>query len=226
MSDKIAPFPNLSSAGEQLSTLLSDRGFSRDFLVLAIVTAGVPVAFEVAKRLTAPLDLVLLRPLIAPGGPGTQVCAANVCGHLVLDDKLPPRVEPPQKPFDYFMDDALNRLMQRAAVCRGKKPAIKVAGRKILLVDCGIRTSLTMQAAIGALRTLKPKSITAAVPVTSADGRIVVETLVDEFICIATPEPFGNAGMWYRDFSRPADNLISQFLTSANGETNSANDSA
>jgi putative phosphoribosyl transferase len=212
MSDKISPFPNLSSAGEQLATTLRERGVSGDFLVLAIVTAGVPVAFEVAKRLEAPVDLLLIRPLMMLGGAGTQACAVNVGGHLVLDDKLPPLADKPEKPFDYFMKDALNALHQRAEKCRGKKQAISVTGRKILLVDCGIRTSATMRAAIGALRKLGPKSITAAVPVTSAEGREVVEALVDEFICMATPEPFGNAGMWYRDFSRPHDETIRQLL--------------
>jgi predicted phosphoribosyltransferase len=226
MSDKISPFPNLRSAGEQLAMVLSRRGFSAEFLVLAIVTAGVPVAFEVAKLLGAPLELLLIRALTTPGGPGTQACAVSVGGHLVIDDRLPPLVDKPEKPFDYFMKDALGALIQRADTCRGKRPVISVAGRKILLVDCGIRTSLTMQAAIGALRKLNPKSITAAVPVTSAEGRAIVEALADEFICIAEPEPFGNAGMWYRDFRRPGDESISQLLTSVNGETKSANDIA
>ena len=222
MSDKIAPFPNLRSGGEQLARLLRERDFD-EYLVVAIVTAGVPVAFEVAKSLEAPLDLVLLRPLIERS-PGIQVCAANVCGHLVLDHRLPPRAHKPQKPFDYFMEDALNALTQRVEVCRGRRSPMALAGRKVLLVDCGIRTSLTMAAAIRAVRTLSPKSITAAVPVTSAEGRSIVEALADEFICVATPEPFGNAAMWYRDFSRPADDLIDQLLISANGETKSATD--
>jgi putative phosphoribosyl transferase len=84
-----------------------------------------------------------------------------------------------------------------------------------LLVDCGMRTGLTMQAAIGAVRTLNPAGITAAVPVTSVDGRWVVEGLADDLIYLAVPEPFGNAGVWYRDFSRPGDDSISQLLCTA-----------
>jgi len=224
MSDLILPFPNLRRAGEQLATTLRHKGVVGDFLVLAIVTAGVPVAFEVAKGLEAPVDLLLIRPLMTLGGAGTQACAVNVAGHLVLDDKLPPLADKPEKPFDYFMKDALDALNQRVEKCRGKRQAISVMGRKILLVDCGIRTSSTMQAAIGALRKLDPKSITTAVPVTSAEGRQIVEALADEFICMATPEPFGNAGMWYRDFSRPNDESISELLASANGETRGATD--
>ncbi len=212
MSDNIKPFLNLSSAGKELATRLLANGAKDDIIVLGIVTAGVPVAFEVASRLKVPLDLVLIRRLLAPGGPGTQACAVNVAGQLVVDEQIPPRPDKPETPFDYFMEEALNALTRRVEVCRGNRSAIELAGKKVLLVDCGIRTSLTMQAAIGAVRTLSPKSITAAVPVTSADGRSVVEQLADEFIYLAAPEPFGNAGMWYRDFSRPPDDCVDQLL--------------
>ncbi|MGI8917732.1 MAG: phosphoribosyltransferase [Pyrinomonadaceae bacterium] len=212
MGDNIAAFANLSSAGDELVTKLLATGLKSDLVVLGIVAAGVPVAVEVAKRLEAPLDLVLIRRLLAPGGPGTQACAVNVGGRLIIDDKIPRRSERPKTPFDYFMEDALNAMARRAEVCRGKRTAIELSGKKVLLVDCGIRTSLTMQAAIGAVRTLSPKSITAAVPVTSVEGRFIVEELADEFIYLAAPEPFGNAGMWFRDFSRPPDDSFSQLL--------------
>lgn len=225
MSDNIKPFQDLSSAGKELAQKLLDHGVKGDVIVLGIVTAGVPAALEVASRLEAPLDLVLIRRLLAPGGPGTQACAVNVAGQLVVDEQIPPRPDKPETPFDYFMEDALNALTRRAEVCRGNRTAIEVAGKKVLLVDCGIRTSLTMQAAIGAVRTLSPKSITAAVPVTSVEGRPIVEELADEFIYLAAPEPFGNAGMWYRDFSRPGVESISQLLTNAAGPVQSATSS-
>ncbi len=222
MSDNIKPFLNLSSAGKELATKLLASGVKGDVIVLGIVTAGVPVAVEVASRLKAPLDLVLIRRLLAPGGPGTQACAVNVAGQLVVDEQIPPRPDKPETPFDYFMEDALDGLTGRVEVCRGNRSAIELKGKKVLLVDCGIRTSLTMQAAIGAVRTLSPKSITAAVPVTSDDGRSVVEELADEFIYLAAPEPFGNAGMWYRDFRRPGVESISQLITNSDGETQGA----
>lgn len=225
MSDNIKPFQDLSSAGKELATKLLDHGVKGDVIVLGIVTAGVPAALEVASRLKAQLDLVLIRRLLAPGGPGTQACAVNVAGQLVVDERIPPRPDKPVTPFDYFMEDALNELTRRAEVCRGDRRAIEVAGKNVLLVDCGIRTSLTMEAAIGALRTLSPKSITAAVPVTSVEGRSVVEELADEFIYLAAPEPFGNAGMWYRDFSRPGVESIGQLLADAAGPVQSATSS-
>jgi putative phosphoribosyl transferase len=110
------------------------------------------------------------------------------------------------------MEDALNWLELRAQVCRGERPPAELAGKPVLIVDCGIRTGLTMQAAISAVRTLNPTRITAAVPVTSLDGRRVVEALADDLIYLAAPEPFGNAGVWYRDFRRLGDDSISQLL--------------
>jgi putative phosphoribosyl transferase len=214
VKEKIAPFPNLSSAGGELAAALPRDGTSSDLVVLAIASAGVPVAVEVAKHLESALDLIIIRRLLAPRGPGSQACAVNVAGNLVVDDEVGPRPAKPRTPFDYFMEDALNGLARRTELCRGERVPAELAGKPVLLVDCGIRTSLTMQAAIGAVRTLNPARVTAAVPVTSVDGLRVVEALVDEFIYLAAPEPFGNAGMWYKDFSRPADDAVSQLLDS------------
>ena len=182
-------------------------------IVLAIVSAGVPVAVEVAKVLEASsLDLILIRRLLAPRGPGSQAVAVNAAGILVVDDEVGPRPAKPETAFDYFLEDALNGLARRAQICRGERPPTELAGKPVLIVDCGIRTGLTMQAAISAVRTLNPARISAAVPVTSLDGRRVIEALADELIYLAAPDPFGNAGVWYRDFRRLADDCISQIL--------------
>jgi putative phosphoribosyl transferase len=212
MNEKIEPFPNLSAAGGELAARLPRESF-REVIVLAIVSAGVPAAVEVAKHLDAKLDLITIRGLLAPRGPGSQAAAVNVAGTLVVDDEIGPRPAKPQTPFDYFAEDALNRLAQRVQVCRGERPPADLAGKHVLIVDCGIRTGLTMEAAVKATRTLNPARITAAVPVTSAEGCRLAETLADEFIYLAAPEPFGNAGVWYKDFSRLADDCISKILT-------------
>ncbi len=180
--------------------------------MLALVSAGVPVAVEVAKHLEASLDLIIIRRLLAPRGPGSQAVAANVAGTLLVDEEVGPRSAKPQTPFDYFMEDALTTLAKRAQLCRGERPPTDLAGKPLLIVDCGIRTGLTMQAAISAVRRLNPARITAAVPVTSLDGRGIIETFADELIYLAAPEPFGNAGVWYKDFGRLADDCISQVL--------------
>jgi len=208
----IAPFPNLSNAGAELAAALSRAGTSDNVIVLGIVAGGVPAAVEVAKHLEAPLDLVLIRRLLTPQGPGTQAVAVNVAGSLVVDKEIGPPPQTPQTPFEYFVADALDALAIRAKVCRGERPATRLAGKAVVIVDCAIRTGLTMKAAIGAVRTLNPARITAAVPVTSQDGRLIIEALADEFRYLAAPEPFGNAGVWYKDFRRQADDAISELL--------------
>jgi putative phosphoribosyl transferase len=214
MNRTIERFPNLSSAGADLARALPRDRISKEVIVLGIVAAGVPAGVEVAKHLEAPLDVVIMRRLLAPQGPGSQAAAVNVAGILVVDEQIGPRPAKPQTPFDYFAEDALKALALRAQVCRGERAPLDLAGKPVLIVDCAIRTGLTMKAAIEAVRRLAPARITAAVPVTSHDGRRTVEPLVDGLIYLAAPEPFGNAGVWYRDFGRQADEAVSQLLIS------------
>jgi putative phosphoribosyl transferase len=212
MKDTIAPFANLRSAGKELAAALPREVIREDVIVLAIVSAGVPGAIEIAKHLRAPLDLLLIRRLLAPQGPGSQAVAVTAAGTLVVDEEIGPRPAKPQTPLDYFLEDALSTLALRTRVCRGERLPLELAGKPILIFDCAMRTGLTMQAAIKTLRTLNPASITAAVPVTSDDARRCVEPLADKLIYLAAPEPFGNAGVWYKDFRRMADNDISRLL--------------
>jgi len=205
-----SPYPDLRAAGRELAVAL-DPYRDEDPIVLGIAAGGVPVAHEVAKHLEAPFDLVLIRRLLAPEGPGSQLCAFNVAGSMTHDEGIvaPSR---PSSPIEYFLADALAEFKLRVQVCRRSCPPLLLKDRTVLLVDCGIRTGLTMKAAIGALRKLKPKSIIGAVPVTSSEGSAVVTHLLDEMVCLMRPEVFGNAGVWYRDFSRPSDEQIGELL--------------
>jgi len=212
MKDTIAPFPNLSSAGKELAAALPREGIRDDVTVLAIVSAGVPGAIEIAKHLEAPLDLVIIRRLLAPQGLGSQAVAVTAAGTFVVDEEIGPRPAKPQTPLDFFLEDGLNSLALRTRICRGERLPVELAGKPILIFDCAMRTGLTMQAAIKTLRRLNPASITAAVPVTSDDARRSVEPLADELIYLAAPEPFGNAGVWYKDFRRMPDDDISRLL--------------
>lgn len=209
--DSSATFPDLRSAGRELALKLEIfRG--DDVVVLGIVLGGVLVADEVADSLGLPLDLVIISRLLAPDGPGSQICAVNVGGTLVIDKELPARTATPVTPLDHFVADALAGLASRERTCRGGKPAIGIKGKTIILVDCGIRTGSTMQAAIGALRTQQPGQIIAAAPVASFGGRATVAALADEFVCLASPRSFGNVAVWYSDFSRPADDGVGELL--------------
>ena len=205
-----SPYPNLRAAGSELAAAVESYR-DEDPVVLGIAAGGVPVAHEVAKHLEAPFDLVLIRRLLAPEGPGSQLCAFNLAGSMIHDDgiKAPSR---PSSPIEYFLADALAEFERRVQICRRSRPPLALADRTVLLVDCGIRTGLTMKAAIGALRKLKPKRIIGAVPVASSEGSAVVTNLLDEMVCLMRPEVFGNAGVWYRDFSRPDDEQVGQLL--------------
>lgn len=207
------PFKDLRTGGEIFARHLLSQIDDEDLLVLGLVLGGVPVAHEVARYFHAPFDFVIIRRLLTPRGPGSQSCAVSVAGSLVLDEDVPPIPVEPVKPLDYFLLDAIDALKRRSELCRGGRPALDVRGRNILLVDCGIRTGLTMQAAIGALRKLQPKRITAAVPVASVEGSKITTELADDFVCLAAPDPFGNAGVWYKNFSRPPDENVAELLS-------------
>jgi len=205
-------FPNLRSAGRELAVKLKPYSKRDDTVVLAILLGGTPVGHEVANYLGAQLDIVIIRRLFMPQGPGSQICAVNVGGSMVFDKELVPHTATPSTPIEYFVADAIAELKGREQTCRGGRPPIGLAGKTVILVDCGIRTGLTMRAAIEALRTKEPAQIVAAVPVASLAGHAVVAGLVDELVCLDQPEPFGHAGLWYTDFSRPGDDRVGELL--------------
>jgi putative phosphoribosyl transferase len=202
-------YPDLRAAGRELALQLESYR-AADPIVLGIALGGVPVAHEVANHLDAPFDLILIRRLLVPNGPGTQLCAVNVAGSLIIEDGIE-APSTPSTPLEYFIADALSKLERRDQTCRNRPP-IELANRTVLLVDCGIRTGLTMKAAAGALRKLNPKRIIAAVPVVSSEGSAAVADLLDETVYLMRPEVFGNAGVWYRDFSRPDDAQVGELL--------------
>jgi len=212
-AEKLEPYPNLRAAGHQLALKLEAFHDSQDVVVIGIASGGIPVADEVAKYLGAQFDVIIVRRLLTPQGPGSQVCAANVAGQTVLPDEILPLAETPSTPLDYFIADALNNLRQRAKTCRGDHPPLDLAGKTVLLVDCGMKTAMTMQAAIDALRSRHPHRLIAAVPVASK-GALQALRDADEVICLASPEPFSHVGLWYRDFTRPGDESLRELIGS------------
>lgn len=205
-------FPNLRTAGVELAAQLETNRERDDVVVLAILLGGAPVAHEVARHLCTSLDMVIIRRLFAPQGPGSQICAVNVAGSMIFDEELIPPPAVPSTPVEHFLSDAIVELKRREKICRRGRPPIDVAGKTVIIVDCGIRTGLTMQAAIGALRKQGPAHIVAAVPVASIEGQAAVASLADELVCLASPEPFGNVAFWYTDFSRPGDDRVGELL--------------
>ena len=204
-------YPNLRTAGHDLAVRLEPLRGTPELLVLGIALGGLPVAHEVATHLGAPLDFVIIRRLLATPEVGSHLCAVSVGGSMVLDEGTEP-VAQPSTPVEYFLAEAIGRLEQREQICRRGRLPVTVAGKNVLLVDCGIRTGSTMRAAIKAIRKVEPKQIIGAVPVASREGHSLIANLCDDLICLAQPEQFINAGYWYRDFTRPGDAEVGELL--------------
>lgn len=209
--DNSLAYPNLSTAGRELAPRLAAYENDPDAIVLGIALGGVPIAREIADFLRSPLDLILIRRLLAPEGPGSLLCAVSVAGSLVLDDGIQ-LTEAPSTPIEYFLADAVAELKQREQVCRRGRAPIDIAGRTVILVDCAIRTGSTIKTSMTALRKMRPGKVVGAVPVASPEGYTAVRDLFDELIVLAQPQKFGNAGVWYRDFSRPDDDHVGELL--------------
>ena len=200
----VSRFANLRDGGSQLAEKLRSDTAQKNSIVLAIARGGVPLGREVARRLGAAVDMVLIRRLLVPRGPGSELCAVSVGGMMVVDDQITIPTSP-LTAVEHFLADAMAEFRNRAQLFRAGRPPIELANREVLLVDCAIHSASTMKIAIQAVSKLNPTRITAAVPVASREGYALIESLADRVVCLAQPEPFGHAGMWYEDFRRPDD---------------------
>jgi putative phosphoribosyl transferase len=207
-------FVDLFAAGKELSVALGEFTRQEKTCVVGIAAGGVPVAVEVAKALDLPFEVLLLKRLQASQGPESVLCAFDLAGRLLLDDELGLIPNPPTSGPEYALMDGLAELERRKRVCRGSHPEADLAGYTVLLIDNGIRTGSTILAAVRVLRKAKVDKIVAAVPVANPDRRKLVEDRVDQLMCLYWPENFGHVGMWYKDFTRPSDDLIRELLTS------------
>lgn len=217
-------FDDTRAAGRALAAVLEAYSGRADALVLALARGGVGVGFEVSKRLGLPLDLVCLRRLLVRRGGRGAACVASVAGARFLDEEVrtavatfdaPASAAPtPEAGLAHFMEDALAGFDARVRACRGDRPALDLAGKTVILVDNGVSTGSTMLAAVRAARSRAPARLVAAAPVSDAAAREAVASAVEEFVCLASPEPFGHVGLWYADLRRPSDEEIRAVLDS------------
>src|SRR6266436_2287409 len=210
-------YRNRSDAGKSLAARLADYADRDDVLVLALPRGGVPVAYEVAKALRAPLDIFLVRKLGVPGHEELAMGAIATGGVRVLNDDVVDYLRIPGEVIDAVAMDELKELERRERAYRGDRPEPDARGKTMILVDDGLATGSTMRAAAAALRQQNPARIVVAVPVSSPQTCNEYRMGVDEIICASTPEPFRGVGQWYRDFSQTTDDEVRELLEKAQG---------
>src|SRR5438045_9374169 len=199
-------------AGKQLAKRLTVYAERDDVLVLALPRGGVPVAYEVAKALRAPLDIFLVRKLGVPGHEELAMGAIATGGVRVLNDDVVDYLKIPGDVIDAVAANELRELERRERAYRGNRPEPDVRGKTIILVDDGLATGSTMRAAASALREQDPARIVVAVPVSAPQTCDEYRMGVDEIICAKTPEPFYGVGRWYEDFSQTTDEEVRDIL--------------
>jgi erythromycin esterase-like protein/predicted phosphoribosyltransferase len=206
------PFRNRREAGRLLAAKLAAYANRPDVLVLALPRGGVPVAYEVAGALGAPLDVFLVRKLGVPGHEELAMGAVATGGVRVLNDQVVGALRIPDYVIEAVAAQEQLELTRRERLYRGGRPPPDVHGRTVILVDDGLATGATMHAAIKALRQQQPARIVVAVPTASRQTCDELRAEVDEVICAITPEPFHAVGLWYEDFSQTTDEEVRDLL--------------
>ena len=208
----VSRFHDRREAGRLLAEKLTAYADRPDVLVLALPRGGVPVAYEVARALRAPLDVFIVRKL---GVPGYEELAMGAGGVRVLNDQVVNGLRIPDYVIDAVTAWEQQELARRESLYRGERPPPDVRGKTVILVDDGLATGSTMQAAVAALRQQQPARIVVAVPTAAPETCDALRAEVDEVICAITPEPFHSVGLWYKDFSQTTDDEVRELLARA-----------
>jgi putative phosphoribosyl transferase len=199
-------------AGALLATKLNRLRGGADVVVLAVSRGGAPVACEIAKALNAPLDVMLVRKLPAPGHPEIVMGAIAGAGVQVLDERVLGMCRPDPVVVAALVSDEAEELARRERAYRGGRAGVPIQGRVALLVDDGIATGTTMRAAAISARRLKPARVFVAAPVGSRAACDALRDLADEVICPYTPQLFTSAADWFAKFQEPSDKDIRRML--------------
>ena len=208
-------FRNRKEAGQILAGLLEVYAYRPDVLVLGLPRGGVPVAFEVARSLVAPLDVFLVRKLGVPGHEELAMGAIASGSVRVLNHEVVEYLGIPAGVIDAVAEVEQRELNRREEAYRGSRPPAAVRGHIVILVDDGLATGSTMRAAVAALRMQEPKKLVVAVPVAAPSTCDEFKAEVDQIICASTPQPFYGVGQWYEDFSQTTDEEVRSLLEQA-----------
>lgn len=213
MPDRL--FRDRRDAGRVLARLLGQYRDRPDVLVLGLARGGVPVGYEVAAALSAPLDVFLVRKLGVPGRQELAMGAIASGGVLVLEPGVVEQLGIPSYVITEVAAREERELLRREREYRDDRPEPEFRGRTVILVDDGLATGSTMRAAVKALRKRQPAKIVVAVPVAAPSSCAELAPEVDEIVCASTPEDFRAVGEWYQEFGQTTDEEVRQLLHAA-----------
>jgi erythromycin esterase-like protein/predicted phosphoribosyltransferase len=216
-------YRNRRHAGEVLAKTL-DRYRGKNAVVLALPRGGVPVAYEVARRLQAPLDILVVRKLGVPGYDELAMGAIATGGVQVMNEPIIQRLRIPPSAIARVADAEQRELERRERTYRGNRPPTDVAGRTVILVDDGLATGATMRAAVASLRKRGVGSVVVAVPVGAADTCREMADVADDVVCASEPDDLHSVGVWYESFEQTDDSEVHTLLGGSAGAASSVSD--
>ena len=208
-------FNDRVEAGQLLAGELKRYRDRDDVIVLGLPRGGVPVAFQVARQLRAPLDVIVVRKLGVPGHEELAMGAIASGGVQVMNDSVVRALGVSRDAIEQTATTQLKELHRREHAYRGHEGTPEIEGMIVILVDDGIATGSTIRAAVQALRQQAPKQIIIAVPTASSDAREMLEPMVDDFIALIVPEEFRAVGQWYENFDQTTDAEVTRLLARA-----------
>ncbi|NIR46904.1 phosphoribosyltransferase [candidate division KSB1 bacterium] len=214
----MALFKNRHEAGRHLAKKLSAYADSEKTIVLGLPRGGVPVAFEVAKALNAPLDVFVVRKLGVPDNEELAMGAIASGGVQVMNQEVLQHFDLDEEEIDDVSRAEEEKLGHYERLYRGEQGGPNVKNRMAILVDDGLATGASMRAAVAALKQLDPRQIIVAVPVAAPATCEEMKEEVDDIICAVTPEPFQGVGVWYTDFTQTGDPEVQELLERAEKE--------
>jgi predicted phosphoribosyltransferase len=205
-------FADRHAAGTALAERLKEYAGQNDVVVLALPRGGVPVAYEVARALNAPLDVFVVRKLGVPGHEELAMGAIASGDVRVLNQDVLAWYGLSASDVEAVARLEKAELERREHLYRGGRSLVSIDGRVVILIDDGLATGSTMRAAVEAVRRLKPSRIVVAVPVGAQDTCDQLRQVADDAICLMTPASFSAVGQWYRDFSQTTDDDVRRLL--------------
>lgn len=206
------PIQDRNVAGRALAALLVDRYRNQDVIVLGLPRGGVPVAAEIARALDAPLDVLNIRKLGVPYQSELAMGAIASGGIRVLNPEVIRLVGIDRDAIEEIVSMETRELERRERLYRGDRARPALAHRSVIIVDDGVATGATMDAAVEAARQLGPARVVVAIPLAPPEVVERLEKHADELVCLATPTPFFSIGQWYENFRQVGDDEVRALL--------------